>query len=146
LRARDVQFALSFDGDESPELPLEIDDLSRSRQHVLNHAYGFFSRGNRSGAMAHIQGALECESDVDGAYRWYFDEMLKWESRDGALLLAQTNLTRLLHEKRDVEAVKLISRCLLENPRFRPLPADMEAALDAAARLDRDDLSTALQQ
>jgi hypothetical protein len=146
LHAKGVQFALSFDGDEGTELPTEIDDLTRSRQRVLNHAYGFFSRGNRGGAMAHIQSAIQNESDIDGAYHWYFDEMLKWESKDGALLLAQANLTRLLDEQRDVEVVKLISRCLLENPGFRPLSSDLDAALDAAARLDRDDLAKALEQ
>lgn len=146
LAARGVRFALTFDGDEGTELPPELDDLSRSRQRILNHAYGFFSRGNSSGAMAHVQSALENESDIDGAYRWYFDEMLEWESKDGALLLAQANLTRLLDEQRDVEVVKLISRCLIENPRFRPLPDDLDAAIDAAARLGRDDLEKALEQ
>ena len=146
LHAKGVQFALSFDGDEVTDPPAEIDDLTRSRQRVLNHAYGFFSRGNRGGAMAHIQSAIQNESDIDGAYHWYFNAMLKWESKDGALLLAQGNLTRLLDEQRDVEVVKLISRCLLENPGFRPLSSDLDAALDAAARLDRDDLARALEQ
>jgi len=146
LHAKGVQFALSFDGDEVTDPPAEIDDLTRSRQRVLNHAYGFFSRGNRGGAMGHVQSAVQNESDVDDAYHWYFNEMLKWESKDGALLLAQANLTRLLAEERDVEVVKLISRCLLENPRFRPLSSDLDAALDAAARLDRDDLAKALEQ
>jgi hypothetical protein len=146
LHAKGVQFALSFDGDEVTDPPAEIDDLTRSRQRVLNHAYGFFSRGNRGGAMAHIQSAIQNESDTDGAYHWYFNEMLKWESKDGALLLAQGNLTRLLDEQRDVAVVKLISRCLLENPGFRPLSSDLDAALDAAARLDRDDLTRALEQ
>jgi hypothetical protein len=146
LQARGVRFALSFDGDEGADLPPEIDDLTRSRQRVLNHAYGFFSRGNRTGAMAHVQSAIHGESDLDDAYHWYFNEMLKWQSKDGALLLAQANLTRLLHEQRDVEAVKLISRCLLENPGFRPSPDDLDAALDVAARLDRDDLAKALAE
>jgi hypothetical protein len=145
LHAKGVRFALSFDGDEGTDLPPEIDDLTRSRQRMLNHAYGFFSRGNRAGAMAHVQSAIQGESDIDDAYHWYFNEMLKWQPKDGALLLAQANLTRLLHEQRDVEAVKLISRCLLENPRFRPSPDDLDAALGAAARLDRDDLAKELE-
>lgn len=144
LHARDVRFALTFDGDPGTEMPVEVDDLTRSRQRVLNHAYGFFSRGNRGGAMAHIHTALKDESDVDGAYRWYFEELLKWEPPDGALLLAQINLTRLLDEKRDVEVVKLISRCLIENAGFRPLPGDVGGALEAVARLGRDDLAKTL--
>jgi hypothetical protein len=147
LHAKGVRFSLSFDdNNEDTDLPPEIDDQTRSRQRVLNHAYGFFSRDNRAGAMAHIQSAMQNDSDVDGAYHWYFDEMLKWESKDGALLLAQSYLSRLLGEQRDAEAVKLMSRCLFENPRFRPLSSDLDAALETAARLDRDDLARALEQ
>ena len=112
---------------------------------VLNHAYGFFSRDNRAGALAHIRSALRDETDVDAAYYWYFSEMLRWESKDAALMLAQERLTELLRGERGVEAVKLISRCLLENPRFRPLPGDLDSALQVAARLDRDDLVRTLE-
>jgi hypothetical protein len=45
-----------------------------------------------------------------------------------------------LQERRDVEAVKLMSRCVLADGRFRPLPDDREAARDLASRLGRDDL------
>jgi MFS family permease len=146
LHAKGARFALSFDGDDDADLPPEIDDLTRSRQRVVNHAYGFFSRGNRAGAMAHVQSAIENEGDIDDACHWYFTEMLNWESKDGALLLAQSTLTRLLDEQRDVEAVKLISRCLLEDHDFRPLPGDLDRALDAAVRLDRDDLEKLLAE
>jgi hypothetical protein len=146
LHAKGARFALSFDGDDAADPPPEIDDLTRSRQRVVNHAYAFFSRGNRTGAMAHVQSAIQNEGDIDDAYHWYFTEMLKWESKDGALLLAQANLTRLLDEQRDVEAVKLISRCLLVDDGFRPLPGDLDRALDAAARLDRDDLEKVLAE
>jgi hypothetical protein len=146
LHAKGARFALSFDGDDAADLPPEIDDLTRSRQRVANHAYGFFSRGNRAGAMAHVQSAIQNEGDIDDAYHWYFTEMLKWESKDGALLLAQSNLTRLLDEQRDVEVVKLISRCLLADDGFRPAPGDHDRALDAAARLDRDDLEKVLAE
>ena len=66
--------------------------------------------------------------------------MLKWESREAALLLAQRYVNWLLPESRDTDALKLISRCLLENPRFRPLPEDIGAALAAAERLGNDEL------
>lgn len=141
LHANGVKISLTVegvaegDGDDEDE-----DPRTRARRRVLNHAYGFFSRDNRAGALAHVRSALRDETDVDSAYYWYFSEMLKWESKDAALMLAQTRLTGLLAEERGVEAVKLISRCLLENPRFRPLPGDLDAALQMAARLDRDDL------
>src|SRR5690606_32147729 len=147
LQANGVRFSLSFDGSaaDDSELPPAMDDRTRQRTRVLTHAYGFFSRDNRAGALAHVESALRNDEDVDDGSQWYFDEMLKWESKDGALMLAQSWLARLLEERRDVEAVKLISRCLLENPRFRPLPKDQEAALEAAERLHRDDLAKALE-
>jgi hypothetical protein len=145
LNATGVEFSLSVENAGRADLPPPIDDRTRSRSRVLNHAYGFFSRDNRAGAMAHIRAAIQDDVDLDGAYRWYFDEMLKWESKDAALMLAQSYLTRLLDEQRDVEAVKLISRCLLENPLFKPLSSDLDAALAAAARLDRNDLARALE-
>jgi hypothetical protein len=149
LHANGVRFSLSFDGSagdgDDTELPPVRDERTRLRTRVLTHAYGFFSRDNRAGALAHIECALRDDEDVDGAWQWYFNEMLNWESKDGALMLAQSRLTRLLNEKRDVEAMKLISRCLLENSRFRPLPQDQDAALEAAERLHRDDLAKALE-
>ena len=145
LHASGVQFSLTVENADDAGLPLPEDDLTLSRRRVMNHAYGFFSRDNRAGAMKHVEAAIENEPDIDAAYRWYFNEMLKWESHDAALLLAQSWLTRLLDEERDVEAVKLISRCLLENPRFRPLTDDHEAALELAMRMKRDDLARALE-
>jgi hypothetical protein len=145
LHASGVQFFLTVENADNAALPQPEDVLSRSRRRVMNHAYGFFTRDNRAGAMKHVEAAIKDESDVDDAYRWYFDEMLKWESRDAALLLAQSWLTRLLDEERDVEAVKLISRCLLENPRFRPLTEDLDAALELAMRMKRDDLVRTLE-
>lgn len=141
LHASGVKIYLSVEGAAGAVTAEEdTDPRTRARRQVLSHAYGFFSRDNRAGAMAHVRSVLRDETDVDTAYNWYFNEMLKWESKDAALMLAQERLTELLRDERGVEAVKLISRCLLENPRFRPLPGDLDAALQVAARLDRDDL------
>ena len=114
--------------------------LTRERTSVLNHAYGFVSRGNREGGLQHLFRWIENEANTDAAYGWFLNEMLKWESTEVALLLAQRYVSWLLPESRDTDALKLISRCLLENPRFRPLPEDMGAALAAADRLGNDEL------
>ena len=114
-------------------------ELTRDRTKALNHAYGFVSRGN-------LYRWIENEIDIDAAYRWFFVQMLKWEPTDAALFFAQTYLTRLLLEQRDVEALKLISRCLLENKRFKPLAKDRDAALAAAERQGNDDLIKQLQE
>ncbi len=113
---------------------------TRERTNVLNHAYGFVSRGNRQGGLQHLYRWLDHEANADEAYRWFFAEMLKWESKEAALLLAQKYLNWLLSQSRDTDALKLISRCVLENARFKPLPEDRDAALAAAERLGNDDL------
>ena len=126
--------------------PLEADaeemkaELTRERTKVLNHAYGFVSRGNRQGGLQHIEEWIEKEVDVAATYRWFFEQMLKWESKEAALFFAQKYLSRLLGDQRDVEALKLISRCRLEDARFRPLPEDRHEALAAAERQGNDEL------
>jgi len=115
-------------------------DLVRERTRVLNHAYGFVSRGNRKGGLQHIYDWIANEADLDAAYRWFFEQMMKWESKEGALLFAQQYLSNLLERGRDVEALKLIGRCRLEEPRFKPAPELIEAALAAAERQHNDEL------
>lgn len=119
----------------------QLDDaLRRERTKVLNHAYGFISRGNREGGLQHIGRWIENEADPDAAWRWFFEQMLNWESKEAALFYAQAYLGRLLAERRDVAVLKVIRRCLLEDPAFKPLREDRDAALDVAERLRDDDL------
>lgn len=140
LFERNVQISISIPEPLQPAEDLVNDRRVRARRGVLTHAYGFFARDNRSGAMAHLLDALQREAHDDDAWRWYLGEMFKWESKDGALMFAQVCLHRLLQEERDVAAVKLILRCLLEDPRFRPLPDDRDAAQALLARMNRSDL------
>ncbi|MEX0976572.1 MAG: hypothetical protein WDZ50_05690 [Woeseia sp.] len=140
LHVRDLQFALTIPDPLQPEEETLRQRRVAERQGVLTHAYGFVSRDNRAGGMAHLRDALGEESYSDDAWRWYFNELLKWESKDAALMLGQEYLTQLLHEERDIEAVKLMSRCLLEGGRFRPLPDDRAAARDVLKKLGREDL------
>lgn len=143
LRWNDVQFSISIPEPLAADESVVHDRLVESRRQVLTHAYGFFARDNRNGGMAHLRDALEREGD-DDAWRWYLGEMFRWESKDGALMLGQLYLHRLLEEERDVEAVKLMSRCLLEDARFRPLPDDRDAAHALAVRMNRSDLVRAM--
>jgi hypothetical protein len=133
------------------ELPVEAteadlqEDLTKQRQKVANHAYGFVSRGNREGGFTHIRQWLEKEADEAEAYQWFFHEMLKWENKDPALFFAQEYLGRLLESEMENEALKLISRCLHENPRWRPTPENRDDAHELAARHGRQDLIRQLQ-
>lgn len=140
LHVRDLPFSLTIPDPLQPAEETVRQRRVAERQGVLTHAYGFISRDNRAGGMAHLRQALGEESYSDDAWRWYFTEMLKWESKDAALMLGQEYLAQLLHEQRDVEAVKLMSRCLLEDGRFRPLPDDRAAARDVLKKLGREDL------
>jgi len=112
---------------------LQADEL-RERSKVLNHAYGFFSRGNRQGGLQHLYGWLEKEADPDAACRWFFEQMMKWESTEAALIFAKTYLSLLLKQRRDIEALKLIARCLLVDACFEPRDEDRGAAMAAAER------------
>jgi len=146
LHANAVAIPIDMPPQREPDAEQLDAELTRDRTKALNHAYGFVSRGNRAGGLQHLYRWIENEIDIDAAYRWFFVQMLKWESTDAALFLAQTYLTRLLLEQRDVEALKLMGRCLLENKRFKPLPEDMVAALAAAERQGNDDLIKHLKE
>ncbi len=115
-------------------------DLTRERTKVLNHAYGFVRRGNRQGGLQHIHAWVEDEADIGAAYRWFFEQMLKWESTEAALFFAQGYLHWLLDQRRDIEVLKLIARCLLVDARFKPLAADRGAAKAAAERQGNEEL------
>lgn len=115
-------------------------DQIRERTQVLNHAYGFISRGNRHGGLQHLYGWLEKEADPDPACQWFFEQMLNWESTQAALVFAQAYLSLLLKQRRDIEALKLIARCRLVDARFKPLAQDSGTALAAAEREGNDEL------
>lgn len=126
--------------------PLEADEETRheqlvdERKKIANHAYGFVSRGNRAGGLLHIRRWIDQEQDRDVATRWFFNEMLGWETTDAALFFAQEWIHELLGDARDVEALKLVQRCLLENPRFRPMPEDRARVMELARAARHDEL------
>jgi hypothetical protein len=128
------------------ELPLEksadeiTGDLEKERQKVANHAYGFVSRNNRAGGLAHINQWIEKETDADAAYAWFFREMLTWENSSAALFFAQECLSRLIHDEQEVAALKLAARCVHEDPHWRPRLEDRDLFLELAQRHGRDDL------
>lgn len=133
--AFDVDIAAPTEGKTDP-----VAVLARTRENVLTHAYGFASRGNVSGALKHLEQAVAEDPDPAGAWRFYCEKMLTWPSRDPALQLARSWLAWLLAQGREVEALKLLTRCLGENPAFRPWPADQPATLELVRRFNRDDL------
>jgi hypothetical protein len=120
--------------------------LARKRTQVLDHAYGFVSRGNRDGGLEHIYRWLARDPEPGDAWPWYFEQMLRWENPYPGLLLAQQYLGRLLEAGDRVGAVKLMLRCRLADESFRPLSADLPRAIAAAEACGNPELAEALSR
>ncbi len=121
------------------------DQLAADRRKVADHAYGIISRGNREGGFKHIRQSIAADPDPDAAVQWFFDEMLRWESKDAALFFGQECLAHFLHHDREASALKLMSRCIHENPAWRPRAEDRQAAIELAVKYARDDLLPSLR-
>jgi hypothetical protein len=145
LRINDVVFEVDIGPALEPSEKQIAGDLEKEREKVATHAYGFISRGNREGGFAHIMDWIRTEPDVHEALAWFFRKMMKWESKEPALLYAQTYLAHLLHHDEDAQALKLISICLHENPRWKPKSEDRQHVLDLVAKYRRDDLLLSLR-
>ena len=129
-----------------PDIEQQLSELAAERKSILNHAYGFVSRGNRAGGFEHIYEWLRQDPDPDEAWSWFLQQMLKWEQDEHALFFAQVYLSRLLELDDAVKATKVILRCRLVDERFRPLAEDLPAAIDAAGRCGNADLAAALKR
>jgi hypothetical protein len=128
---------------ELPSTPSKEDvagDLENERRKVANHAYGFVSRGNCEGGFAHVRQWIAAEADPNEAIDWFFTEMMRWEKKDAALFFAQECLAHYLHHDQEVRALKLMSRCLYEEPRWKPRLENRQHAVELAERCGRDDL------
>jgi hypothetical protein len=115
-------------------------DLDAERQRVADHAYGFISRGNRDGGFAHITEWMQSEQDISAAATWFFNEMMRWESKDAALFFGQTCFAHFLHHGEDQRALKLMSSCLHLDSRWKPATEDRQHAQELARRYGREDL------
>ena len=120
--------------------------LQQERTAILNHAYGFISRDNRAGGFKHIRAWLQQDPEPDDAWAWFFDQMIRWETKEPALVFAQTYLTRLLHDKEYAAAVKIMTRCRHADQSFLPLADDRELALRAAEHCQNEELARSLER
>jgi hypothetical protein len=146
-----VVYASNVPADVGIEAPLvktaddEASDRRAERRNVLGHAYGFISRGNREGGFRHLREHIASEPDADDAAAWFFNEMMRWERRDAALFFGQECFAHFLHHDKDAMALKIASRCLHEDPRWRPRAADRQHAIELAEKYGREDLLPALR-
>ena len=140
IRPFDLGSELDIPAPAEPDTAAVEAQLEKERSRVLDHAYGFISRGNRAGGLQHIRSWIDDDPDPDSAWPWFVDEMLRWEMNEAALPFAQAYLTRLLHFGEQAAAVKLMLRCRLVNENFRPLAEDRALALAAAEHCQNEDL------
>jgi len=123
-----------------------VRELASTRKAVLNHAYGFISRDNRSGGFKHVFDSIDTDPDPVAAWAWYFEQMLRWEDQRPAMFFAQHYLHDQLKHGEQGSAVKLLMRCRLVDEQFRPLPGDMAAATAAADACGHAELVAVLSQ
>ncbi len=135
----DIPAALEQDAD------LIAAELEKARTDVLNHAYGFISRGNREGGFHHLFDWIEEDPDPVAAWDWFLAQMLRWEDRRPALFFAQHQIHDHLRHGEQVPAVKLIMRCRLIDNRFRPFHDDTGAAIAACDACDNPELAAILR-
>lgn len=138
-------------GEAVPEAPpadkVQAEDL-RARQGVADHAYALISRGNRDSGFAHIHAFidnLEYLGTKGDMFEWFFQQMLRWEDKAPALFFARDYLGLLVQAGESTRALKVLSRCLYEDSRFRPRPEDRASLRDMAREAGNDELERQLR-
>ena len=146
IRRRKLIEEVFIDEPLQADAETQLSDLDKQRTGILDHAYGFVSRGNRDGGLKHIYTWLREDPNPDQAWAWFFEQMLKWEQERSALFYAQRYLSRLLTIGEPVKAVKLVLRCQALDETFRPLRDDIPATIDAALQCDNAAMADALKR
>lgn len=121
-------------------------DIEKERTAILNHAYGFVSRGNRAGGFKHITEWAAACPDPAAAWAWFFKGMLAWENQQHALFFAQLYIHDMLQHGENIPALKVVMRCRLVSERFRPLSEDLPALILAAETSGNIELATVLKR
>ena len=125
---------------EEAEPERVLENWTRERVAALDHAYGLISRGNRDGGLQHIEAFIGRSTFTLEDSAWFFENMLRWEESGPALFFGQRYLTTLLNHDEEVAALKVLARCGLENPRFRPAVHDRDRLAQLVDAHNRDDL------
>jgi hypothetical protein len=132
--------ALEADDDQIAE------NLESARAVILAHAYSFISRDNREGGFKHITDWIGKETDVVGAWAWFFGRMMRWDQKQHALFFGQQYIHDMLRHGEKIPALKVIMRCRLENEQFHPLREDLPAAIEAAESTGNIELAAVLKR
>ena len=125
----------------------EIDaNVEKERTAILNHAYGFISRGNRAGGFRHVTEWAAASPDPRAAWAWFFERMLAWENQEHALFFAQLYIHDMLGYAENIPALKVLMRCRLISERFRPLSEDLPAIIEVAQASGNIELAAVLKR
>ena len=125
----------------------EIDAaVEKERTAVLNHAYGFISRGNRAGGFKHVSEWAAASPDPAASWAWFFERMLAWENQEHALFFAQLYIHDMLQHGENIPALKVLMRCRLLSERFRPLSEDLPTIILAAETSGNIELAAVLKR
>lgn len=125
----------------------EIDaNVEKERTAVLNHAFGFISRGNRAGGFKHVTEWTAASPDPRVAWAWFFERMLAWENQEHALFFAQLYIHDMLGHAENIPALKVLMRCRLVSERFRPLSEDLPAIIEVAQASGNIELAAVLKR
>ena len=146
MRRRKLIEEVYIDEPLQADAETQLSDLDKQRTDILDHAYGFVSRGNREGGLKHIYTWLREDPSPEHAWAWFFEQMLIWEQERSALFYAQHYLSRLLAFGESVKAVKLVLRCQTLDETFRPFREDIPATIDAALHCGNSALADALKR
>jgi hypothetical protein len=145
VRPLKLQRELDIPMPESIDEDTERDRHLLQRTAVLNHAYGIVSRGNRAQGLEHIYKTLADDPNDEAGWAWFFENMLRWENPEAALAFAQQYVHELLSYGENVKAVKIMMRCRMVNPAFRPLLEDLDLAAAAAEECHNEELASFLR-
>jgi hypothetical protein len=145
VRPLQLQRELDVPMPVSVEKEIESDRHLLQRTMVLNHAYAIISRGHRAQGLEHIYKVLADDPDDEAGWAWFFDNMLGWENPEAALAFAQQYVHELLRYGENVKAVKIMMRCRMINPAFKPLFEDLQLAAAAAEECHNEELASFLR-
>ncbi len=125
----------------------EIDAaLEKERAAVLDHAYGFISRGNRAGGFKHVTEWAAASPDPAASWAWFFERMLAWENQEQALFFAQLYIHDMLQHGENIPALKVLMRCRLLSEGFLPLSEDLPTVILAAETSGNTELAAVLKR
>ncbi len=121
-------------------------DIEKSRIDVLTQAYGLINRGNREGGFKHLFEWIGSDPEIPAAWAWYFSRMLEWENKQHGLFFAQHYVHDMLKHGEHVPALKVILRCRMIDETWKPLSADLPAAIQLAEAHGNIELAAVLKR